>query len=275
MDGSIAVQSLPEEITLEMHNELQILFLDSSGKFCVYDNTRCFLTTSFKFPDDRDIVDFAGSKNKVGEFAVLKSSNLLICQVEYDKYTELISIPLEAFQVSFFADSYLLRKRDSLIYYNNGEFKDYYTLNSNSIKAISHFHINRDHVISASADGDLCLMTIVGLTSIGLRHWRGAFWDAIDGWIVVLIKNSVLVFISDENPEQRLIVNLKNPLDRIIGVYAGYSRYAEEINVSIIQKNSIIVVNVSPSILDGTVKVNNDGLHNATANKPMKPRKGK
>ena len=260
MDASIAIQSLPENeqesIHVPLHKEVHILFRDKSGFFLVYDTSRTFISTSFRYPNPKDIVSIAGSTEIPGEFAVVEKHTFKVCKLEYNSYKVIneIEIP-RCYKVLAFHGSYLLQFDDKIVRYKDGSMEDFYKVTSGQSKNITDFKVDGDRVIALTATSDNCIIRVIGTKSVGIRKFTSTNnWDAHDGWMVFYLKGDLLAFVNIENPDLQQVVNLNGLAGLPMKVVAGNSRYNEKYHITLIYPNTIALMTIPFPLLNGEAK---------------------
>ncbi|EAY04714.1 hypothetical protein TVAG_059120 [Trichomonas vaginalis G3] len=257
LDGTIQNEALPEKDELQagIHPETCILFQDASGKFGVYDNGHLFCCSVFSYPNMSDVVAFAGSISTPNKFAVLHKSALHICKLKLNAYEEIGSYPVAASNIIAFENGYLLQKSDTLVYFENGQFKDYFKSTSTVCPQITDFKVDNGRVVVVSVSGEKCIMSIIGSKPIGLLKWRHGFWDFHDDWIVAHLKGDLLAIISADNPDVRQVVNLGEFGDKTTNIVSGADRYGEKYTITLMKRSGIAFMNVPYAILTGQAAV--------------------
>ena len=260
MDGTIAAQSLPENeresIPISLHKETHILFLDKAGYISVYDTSRSFISSTFKYPNSRDIISFAGSDEKPCEFAIIEKNKLKLCQLGYNKYDIIQEREIPpCSKILAFNGSYLLQFEDKIVRYKDGTLDDFYQVTAGSSKSITDFKVDNGRVIVITTQGDNCIIRVVGTKAVGIRKFMNANnWDVHDGWIVVYLKGDLLGFVNVENPDLQQVVNLNGLTNSPMKIITGNSRYDEKYTVTIIMPTTMAMLTIPFPILTGEVE---------------------
>lgn len=282
LDGSIQHQALPEEERPDFypHPETCVIFQDSTGKFGIYDNGHQFCCTLFSYPNMNEVVAFAGSMNpeKPNELALLHKGSLRIIKIklnayeELNRYDEIVigehKLPITASNIAAFGNGYLIQQQESLFYFENGEFKEYYRTTSKMCPTIADFKVDKDRVVVVSVTGEKCIMTVVGSKTIGLLKWKSGYWDFHDNWITVLLKGELLALINLEDPDIRQIVNLGDFGDKMINVISGADRYGEKYTVSLLKRAGIAFMTIPYKLLTGQASLE-PGPESSKASVPL------
>ena len=259
MDSSIAIQNLPENeretIPVPLHKELHILFRDKSGVFSVYDTSRTFISTTFKYPKPKDIISFAGSNEIPGEFAVVERHSFKLCKLGYNTFEIINEIEIPTcFKVLAFHGSYLLQLEDKIVRYKDGNLDDFYKVTSGKTKEIKDFKVDDDRVIALTVDGENCIIRVIGTKSVGIRKFASVGnWDAHDGWMTFYLKGDLLAFINIENPDIKQVVNLNGLGGLPMKIASGNSRYNEKYHVSLVYPNTMAFITIPFPLLTGEV----------------------
>lgn len=259
---------LPSDIAIDSvagrdqrdQREFNLLIYDGNSWFHVLNPARLFVTMKFRIDDIDNVKDMVGNKARMGEFVVLTSSRVKLCEIRSDGGNVARDFDIAAKSVANLNDFYVISVNGDLILLRNMTTSIF-----TRDQMMDQFVIDQDKAIllrfySGPGISPKAKITIFDSQSLVINGMKvkgdpsAKLFDAGDGYIVAFIYPYTVIAIDANDTSRRLEMTIPHkaefPVDSVQSVITAVNKQKQVICIILFSGEYSTMIEVPISILD-------------------------
>lgn len=226
-----------------------IVLYDTDKNFTIIDCPRNLVITKFKFQNNHDVIDICSHPNKPCQLVILTTSELLIIQVDLNKYTVLQEVSIDGKSITPFLDGFLIDTHHSLKFLagDSNQTKQYAPH-----VPFADFRVDNNRVVVVTpSSSDKVRIKVVGGGSYQISVLcDDLIWDVAGGLIFVLNDSLHITISSVEDVTKNCTITLEEKLPKTFDMFAGVDRYKKNVILILFSIRNATTVTVPIHLFD-------------------------